>query len=308
MDRHSVNWRGYIPAITTPFSQDGALDVDATKRLHHWVYQNGVHGMIVLGTQGEWFSLSKAEKQTLLQITGEQLSGKLPLIAGCNAFTAGEAIDNIESAAANGFDGVLITPPPYVVPTDEEILAFYQDISAVSALPICVYNWPPGTNVDMSLSLLSSLAKLDKVVAIKNSTPDKEHFLNVLLALKDEVRIFGVPMNERGIALVRDHNADGTMGAGAILGRDQPDFFNAIWAGDYERAKLLGKRDEIIMGDLFKPDYTGRFGSAQATFKEALNQQGLPGGYTRRPILPLTPQGAQKVRETLAKLGKIAEQ
>lgn len=305
MDKHSVNWRGYIPAITTPFSQDGALDVAAVQQLHGWVYQNGVHGMIVLGTQGEWFSLTKAEKQTLLQVTGDQLGGKLPLIAGCNAFTASEAIDNIEAAAASGFDGVLITPPPYVVPTDEEILAFYQDISAESALPICVYNWPPGTNVDMSLPLLAELAKLDKVVAIKNSTPNKEHFLNVLLALKDQVRIFGVPMNEQGIALVREHDADGTMGAGAVLGSDQPDFFNAIWAGDVERAKQLGQRDETVMRDLFKPDYTGRFGSAQATFKEALNLQGLPGGYTRRPILPLTAQGSQKVRETLQKLGKI---
>lgn len=305
MDRHSVDWRGYIPAITTPFTKDGAFDEEATRQLHRWVYHNGMHGMIVLGTQGEWFSLTREEKRRLFQITGDQLSGKLTLIAGCHSFTAAEAVENIAMAADCGFDGALITPPPYVVPTEAEILAFYEDISDAAALPVCVYNWPPGTNVDMPLSLLSRIAKLDKVVAIKNSTPDREQFLEVFFALKDQVRIFGIPMNEQGISLVRDHDADGTMGAGAVLGRDHPDFFNAIWAGDIDRARLLGERDETIMRDWFKPDYTGKFGSAQATFKEALNQQGLPGGYPRRPILPLDKEGAQEVKKTLQKLGRI---
>lgn len=307
MDRDSVNWRGYIPAITTPFAKDGSFDEDATKRLHRWVYENGMHGIIILGTQGEWFSLSKQEKEQLFKITGNQLSGKITLIAGCNSFTAAEAIENIETAARHGFDGILLTPPPYVVPTEAEILAFYEEVSAASTLPICIYNWPPGTNVDMPLSLLSQLAELDKVVAIKNSTPDPGHFLDVFFTLKDRVRIFGVPMNELGITLVQHHNADGTMGAGAVLGNDHPDFFNAIWEGDIEKARLMGKRDQTYMRAWFKPDYTGKFGSAQAIFKEALNQQGLPGGYPRRPILPLNDEGIQQVRTTLIELGKIQE-
>ena len=307
MDRHSVNWRGYIPAVTTPFDQAGTFDEEATRQLHRWVYEKGMHGIIVLGTQGEWFSLSKAEKQRLFQITGEQLSGKLTLIAGCNSFTATEAIENIAAAADNGFDGVLLTPPPYIVPTEEEIFGFYAEVSQASSLPICVYNWPPGTNVDMSLPLLSRLADLEKVVAIKNSTPDPSHFLDVFFALKDKVRVFGVPMNEFGLTLVQYHQADGTMGAGAVLGSDHPNFFNAIWEGDIERARRMGKRDQTLMRAWFKPDYTGRFGSAQAIFKEALNQQGLPGGYPRRPILPLNDAGKQQVRATLVELGIIQE-
>ncbi len=305
MDRDSVNWRGYIPAITTPFTRDGTFDAEAAGRLHQWVYEQGMHGMIVLGTQGEWFSLSLQEKRELFRLAGGQLSGKMTLIAGCNAFTAGEAIEYMHMAAEYGFDGILLTPPPYVVPTETEILAYYTEVNEASTLPICVYNWPPGTNVDMPLSLLFRLAALDKVVAIKNSTPDLAHFLEVFFALKDHVRVFGLPMNELGIMLVQQHNADGTMGAGAVLGREHPDFFNAIWSGDIEKARLLGKRDQTYMRAWFKPDYTGRFGSAQAIFKEALNQQGLPGGYPRRPILPLDEDGIAKVRATLQELGKI---
>jgi dihydrodipicolinate synthase/N-acetylneuraminate lyase len=305
MDRDSINWRGYIPALTTPFAEDESLDEEGVKRLHAWVHSKGVHGFIVLGTQGEWFTQTTAEKRRVVELAGEQMHGKLTLISGCSAFRAGEALDNISCAADNGFDGVLLTPPPYILPTEREIYAFYREVNASSSLPICIYNWPPGTNVDMSLDLLSQLADLDKVVAVKNSTPDPAHFVSVLSALKDRVRVFGAPMNDAGISLVTDSGCDGTMGAGAVLGSDQPNFYNAIWEGDLERARQFGARDSRVMRDWFNADYTGRFGSAQAIFKEALNQQGLPGGVPRRPILPLNEQGVASIRATLLDLGVI---
>ncbi|MDG1907222.1 MAG: dihydrodipicolinate synthase family protein [Arenicella sp.] len=305
MDRDSIDWGGYIPALTTPFNEDESLDEAGLKRLHQWVHSNGVHGFIVLGTQGEWFNQTPAEKRRVMEIAGEQMHGKLTLISGCNAFRANEALENIACAADNGFDGILLTPPPYMMPTEREIYAFYEEVNAGSPLPICIYNWPPGTNVDMSMPLLSKLADLDKVVALKNSTPDPKHFVNVLTALKDRVRVFGAPMNDAGISLITEFGCDGTMGAGAVLGTDQPDFYNAIWAGDLDRARKLGARDSRLMSDWFNSDYTGRFGSAQAIFKEALNQQGLPGGIPRRPILPLEEPDVQAIRATLIDLGVI---
>lgn len=306
MDRNSVDWRGYIPALTTPFTANGAFDIEATRQLHRWVHDNGAHGFIVMGTQGEWFSMTTEEKHALMRVAGEQLAGKLTLIAGCNAYTAAEVLQNIEVARDAGMDGVLLTAPPYIMPTEEEIYRFYKEVSDNSALPICVYNWPPGTHVDLSLPLLSRLADLDKVVAIKNSTPNLRHFMDVFFTLKDKVRVFGIPMNDLGITLVQHHGADGTMGAGAVLGADQPGFFNAIWEGDIERARQLGQRDSTVMKDWFTADLTGRLGSAQAIFKEALNQLGRPGGYPRRPILPLDEAGTIMVRATLTKLGLLS--
>jgi dihydrodipicolinate synthase/N-acetylneuraminate lyase len=305
MDRNSVAWRGYIPALTTPFNKDESLDEEGIKLLHAWVYEQGVHGFIVLGTQGEWFNQTPAEKRRVMELTGAQMQGKLPIIAGCNAFRANEALDNISCAADNGFDGILLTPPPYMMPTEREIYAFYCEVSDGSPLPICVYNWPPGTNVDMSLTLLSKLADLDKVVAVKNSTPDPVHFKNVLKALKDRVRVFGAPMNDTGISLVTEHGCDGTMGAGAVLGSVQPDFYNAIWAGDLDRARELGARDARLMSDWFNPNLTGRFGAAQAILKAALTQRGLPGGIPRRPLLPLEEADVASIRNTLIELGVI---
>ena len=149
------------------------------------------------------------------------------------------------------------------------------------------------------------LAELDNVVAIKNSTGDRDHFLDVMRALNGSVRIFGIPMTAAGSELVLNNEADGTMGAGAVLGRTQPNFYNALWAGDRERGLEAANDDARIMSAWFNSDYTGRFGSAQAIFKAALNLQGLPGGFPRRPILPLSDEDTARVRGTLEELGRL---
>jgi dihydrodipicolinate synthase/N-acetylneuraminate lyase len=305
VDRNSVDWKGYIPAITTPFNKDRELDVRALGTLLEWLDGEGMHGIVVAGTTGEWFSLSTAERRLLFEITGKQLKGRLTLIGGCNAFTAVQVIANAEIAASCGFDGILVTPPPYTVPSNDEIFEFYRTVSAGVSLPICVYNWPPGTNVDMSCELLERLAGLERVVAIKNSTGNLDLFIRSFFALKDRVRIFGFGMDELGATLVQTHGGDGTMGAGAVLGRDQPDFYNHLWRGDLMQALRCGARDRKLMRDWFTENLVGRFGSAQAILKEALNARGLPGGYPRPPILELGAAGREQVHRTLRELGKI---
>src|SRR5262245_4208390 len=107
MDRHSVEWRGYIPAITTPFQRAGALDLKGLDRLLAWLLDEGMHGIIVGGTQGEWFSISPPERKQLMQAVGRKLGGKMPLIAGCSGYSTDEVAANARLAAEHGFDGIL---------------------------------------------------------------------------------------------------------------------------------------------------------------------------------------------------------
>lgn len=304
MDRHSVDWRGYLPAMTTPFDRSGALDEEALGRLVEWLVGQGMHGLVLAGTSGEWFSLSLEEKERLFRTTAKHAAGRVPLIAGCTAFTPREVLETAHVAHRAGMDGILVTPPPYVVPSEAEIVAFYAAISAGSPLPICVYNWPPGTNVDLPLPVLGQLARLEKVVAIKNSTSNLAHFCESFFALKHLVRFFGVVTDELGLSLVQHHDLDGMMGAGGVLGRDHPGVFDAVWCGDLPTARNLLAGERRTIREWFKPDLTGRFGSAQAILKEALNAQGLPGGHVRPPILPVSSEGALAIRRTLRDLGK----
>ncbi len=306
MNRDSVDWKGYIPAITTPFTEDGDFDPDGFGELVEWLVAEGMHGIAVAGTTGEWFALTARERKELFRLAGEQIDGRITVLGGCSSYTPAETIEYAHAARAAGLDGILLTPPPYVVPGPREVVAFYESVSAAVDIPICVYNWPRGTNVDLSVDTLRRLAEVRNIVAIKNSTGDLGRFLDGFFALKEEVRYFGVPMNELGITLLRHHGADGTIGAGAVLGSDHPRFFDHVWAGDLDAARRCGARDRVLFEDWINADYSTRFGSPQAIMKAALNLRGLPGGYPRPPLLPLTEDEIERVRTTLAQLDLVA--
>ena len=304
--RSRVDWQGYIPAITTPFAPDQALDETGLGALLEWLQAEGMHGLVLGGTTGEWTSMSPAERARLFELSAAQLGGKLPLIGGCSGFTAHDAIAMADKAAEVGLDGVLITPPPYIRPNDDEIFGFYSAIAAACKLPICVYNWPPGTGIDMPLALLERLAGIDGVVAIKQSTGSFARFADTFFALKDQVRVFGFPMDELGLSLLRLHGGDGTMGAGGVLGRVQPGFYDNLWAGDVDAARECGRKDRVLMEEWYTPELVGRFGSGPAILKAALDVQGVPGGTVRPPLRDVSAQDREMIATTLRKLNIIA--
>ncbi|WP_156840961.1 dihydrodipicolinate synthase family protein [Novosphingobium aquimarinum] len=303
--RNRVEWRGYLPAITTPFNDARELDLAALGRLLEWLEAEGMHGLVIAGTTGEWSSLSAEERRSVFKAAGDQLAGKLPLIAGCTAFTPGEVIGFAQSAGESGFEGILVTPPPYIRPGPDEIVDFYTAVSNESPLPICVYNWPPGTGIDMPPELLGRLAEIENVVAVKQSTSDLRRFTDTFFALNDKVRVFGHAMDEHGLALLQARGGDGTMGAGGVLGRIQPDFYNNLWAGDIEAARACGRKDRMILDEWYTPELTGRFGSGPAVLKAALNLMGLPGGYVRAPLRDVAEESLGEIRKTLVAAGRM---
>lgn len=303
MNRDSVDWYGYIPAITTPFTRDGALDFEGFEKQMGWLAKERMQGVILAGTTGEWFSLSEGERAELFSQGSQNAPDGMIVLGGCNAFTAAEAIRHAHAAENAGLDGILLTPPPYIVPTRAEIVAFYQEVSDATSMPICIYNWPRGCSVDLDIDLLAELAKIENVVAIKNSTGDMSRFVGGLYELSDRVRYFGVPTNAFGADMISLGRGDGLMGSGAPLGASHSDFWRALAAGDRDRALELGARDRVVMERWFTPDYGAQFGNAQAIMKTALRLQGVPAGYVRRPLLELTHEDVNVVRSTLEGLG-----
>jgi dihydrodipicolinate synthase/N-acetylneuraminate lyase len=303
--RDRVAWQGYLPAIVTPFDDDLQLDLAALGTHLEWLVGEGMHGLVVAGTTGEWTSLSAAERKQLFSAVGAQLSGRLPIIAGCTTFTAATTIELAEHAKASGFDGILVTPPPYLRPNADEIVAFYQAVSDGSSLPICVYNWPPGTGIDMPLELLRRLADIENVVAIKQSTSNLASFVDTVFALAEQVRVFGFSMDEHGLTMLQARGGDGTMGAGGVLGRDHPDFYNKLWAGDIEGARACGANDRVLMKEWYTPELVGRFGSGPAILKAGFAARGVPAGRVRPPLIDVDAAGRKSIAETLRALGKI---
>jgi len=299
MDRNSIDWKGYIPAISTPFLANGDIDFEGWGKLLNWLVDEGMHGLVINGTTGEWFSQSFEEQRQLFEEAARHVNGRIPIIAGCTAYTAKLVVENAKLAREAGLSGILVAPPPYSVPTSDELIEYYQYISDHVDMPMCVYNWPRGTNVDMTAETVVRLSRIDHVVAIKNSTGNFDNFVETFFAVKDDIRYFGFPMNEQGVKLILEHGGDGTMGAGAVLGKDHPNFYNYLWQGDVETALKYGKRDQFLFRSWFNQDFSAKYGSPQAIVKAALNLRGLPGGYTRAPILPLSEAQIEEVRKVL---------
>jgi dihydrodipicolinate synthase/N-acetylneuraminate lyase len=307
MNRHDVDWKGFWPASPTPFTLDGALDESAYAQLMRLYGDQGMHGVVANGTTGEWFSQSENERRRVAEIAVEEMGHRATVVIGCSAFTPTEVIALARHAHEIGANGVMVTPPPYVCPTEDEIVAFYRTISDAIDLPILVYNWHRGTNVEIRRPLAERLAQIDNVVALKDSTTNRGQFIETLQAVIGELRVFGGFVSRVGLALLREIGGDGSIDGGALPGEAGPRFFEHVWRDELTGARECAATYTAVMGRLIRPDWSGVYGSPQAQLKAAMNILGQPGGYPRPPLLRL--EGERElagIREVLETTGVMA--
>jgi 1-pyrroline-4-hydroxy-2-carboxylate deaminase len=308
MDRDSVDWKGYWIAAPTPFTVTGALDEDALCAMLRLYHGHGAHGVLVNGTTGEWFAQTDGERRRVAEIAVEELGGKIPVVIGCTTFTPSQTIALGRHAREIGADGMLSTPPPYAAPTPREIVAFFSAISDSVDLPIMVYNWARGVAVEITWETALELARIDRVVAIKDSTTHTAQALATLEKVGDRVRVFGGFINRLGLSVLRGLGGDGNIDGGGLGAKFAVAFYEAFWRGDFAAAQQAAGDYGALMTRLIRPDWSGAFGSPQSQIKACMNMLGQPGGYVRPPLLPI--DGAQELealRRILADAGLFAE-
>ncbi len=290
MNRYDVSWAGYWPAAPTPFLPDGSLDEPGLAELMRLYVSNGVHGVLINGSTGEWFAQSSAERRRVAEVAVEAIAGAVPVVIGVTSYTAAEAVELAHHAASIGADGVLATPPPYVHPSAEEIVAFYDTVSSATTLPFMVYNWPRGVAVDLAAipGLMSRLADLENVVAIKDSTGDWNAMVATVEAVAERVRVFGSLSHRKGMALMLRLGGDGAIDGGGVAAPSGVPYYEAIAADDADLARYWVDKYQAISGRLIAPDYAGRFASPISQLKAAMNLLDQPAGPVREPLLPVT--------------------
>lgn len=289
MDRSDVTWSGYWPAAPTPFDAEGRLDEDALRSLVELYVSEGVHGILLNGSTGEWFSQSVAERRRVAEVGVQAAAGRVPVVVGVSAFTAAEAAALSQHAYEVGADGALATPPPYVHPDDAEVVAFYRRVGEATPLPFMAYNWPRGVVVDMAVrpGLMSRVADLPQVVAVKDSTGDWGAMAQTFETVADRVRVFGSLVHRRGLALIGGLGGDGAIDGGGIGARYAVPFFEAARAGDLVAARSWADAYQRLSAGMVRRDYSGRFASPISQLKAAMAMLGQPGGHLREPLLPV---------------------
>jgi dihydrodipicolinate synthase/N-acetylneuraminate lyase len=309
MNRDDVTWRGYWPACPTPFAEDGSYDPDTHRALLEWYVGEGMHGVFINGTTGEWFSQTPEERRGVAETAIDAVAGRIPVVIGCTSLTAGDAVELGRHAMGAGADGIGSTPPPYSKTFPDETVRYYQDISDGVDAPLMVYNWPHGTSVDIGPDLAQRIAAVDNVVAIKDSTPNQKQFFDTTERVLGEVRVFGPFMSVSGLEFLLEHGGDGFIGGGSLWGAADAEFWEAVWRGDAETAREHARRTDELFPKLWLPGgWGGQFGAYQSQLKALMRMLGQPSGEVRPPRLPVTdPDSLRRMREILVEAGLLRE-
>lgn len=291
MDRSDVQWRGYYAALPTPFTESGELDLESLQQATELFIEQGAHGLLVNGSTGEWTAQTHSERKAVTESVIAAAGGRVPVLVSATSAELGVSVDLIRHAAAAGADSVLLTPPPGARLTDSELDWYYRKAFGETELPCWLYNFPQESNSSLSIPLIERLAAIENVVAIKQSTPDDREFYATIRAVGDELVVFGHMLSRIGLALIHSgQGGDGHFGSGMPLGAQMPQFFEHAWRGELAEASAIADRFDALMGAIRQGSdgYNWRFGGMQAALKAVMNLQGQPGGYPRKPKLPIT--------------------
>jgi 1-pyrroline-4-hydroxy-2-carboxylate deaminase len=231
-------WAGVLPAATTQFDANLEVDLEATRRIQAALLRDGVHGLVLMGTVGEGNSLTAEEKRAVLAGALEVADGKAPVIVGVSEFTTATAVRFVRDAERLGASGFMALPAMVYVPTARELECHFRAIAEATALPVMLYNNPPAYRVSIDLDVLSRLADVRNIVAIKESSPDPRRFTDLLNAFGDRFTLF---------AGLDDIAFEGlTLGAkGWVSGltnafpAESLALYQAIRAGDLDRARRI---------------------------------------------------------------------
>jgi 4-hydroxy-tetrahydrodipicolinate synthase len=291
MNRDDVQWRGYFSALPTPFTQQGSLDVTAVQETTELFIGQGVHGLLVNGSTGEWTAQTVDERRHVAELVITAARGRVPVLVSATSPDLATSIALIRHAESAGADSVLLTPPPGARLTDAELDRHYRTAFGETGLASWLYNFPQESNSNLSIPLIAKLAEIDNVVAIKQSTPDDREFYATIRAVGDRLVVFGHMLSRVGLALIHSgQGGDGHFGSGMPLGAEMPRFFEHAWRGEIDEAGRIADLYAQLMSALRSggDDYNWRYGGMQAALKAVMNLQGQPGGYPREPKLPIT--------------------
>ena len=290
-------FKGSYTVMVTPFKADGSLDETTLRKFVDWQIEQGTHGLIPLGSTGEFLSQTAEERRRVAAIVVEQASKRVPVIVGTAAEWTQEAVAFSREAQEVGADGVMIVPPYYSSPTPDELFEHYRTIGEALSIPIMVYNNPFTSNVDLKADLVARLSEIDNVRYIKESSGDPHRTTRILDACGDRMTVFAGYHPWEGFRI-------GAKGYVSVFANIAPALSRALYeetvnSTDIEPGwavyrKVLPLMDAIA-GDL----YVG------AT-KAAMGLIGMPVGNPRPPRLPLPEPLLPNLRTVLANLGLLA--
>jgi len=289
-------FKGSFPALVTPFT-NGAVDWDTLKKLVEWHIEQGSNGIVPVGTTGESPTLSHEEHNRVIEEVVKAAAGRVPVIAGAGSNATAEGIELIRHAEAAGADAALVVTPYYNKPTQRGMVAHFTAMHDASSLPIIIYNIPGRSVVDMSPETMGELAKLPRVIGVKDATGDLSRVAKQRLTCgPDFVQLSGEDATALGF------NAMGGVGCISVTANVAPklcaEMQAATLAGDYVTAmEYQDKLMPLHIAIFLEPGVAGA--------KYAMSKLGLCAAEVRLPLTELGDATKARIDAAMAHAGLI---
>ena len=287
---------GSLPALVTPF-RNGEVDEKALRKLVDWHIAEGSHGLVPVGTTGESPTLSHAEHMSVIEIVVEQAAGRVPVIAGAGSNNTAEAVRFMQHAARVGADAALVVTPYYNKPTQAGLIAHFTACHDCCELPIIIYNIPGRSAVDMSPETMGELAKLPRIIGVKDATADLTRVCRQRITCgPDFIQLSGEDPTAHGF------NAQGGTGCISVTANVAPRLCSqlqeACLKGDYAEALRIQDRLMPLHQAIFaEPGVAGA--------KYGLSVLGHIENELRLPVMPVTEATGARIRAAMVHAGLI---
>lgn len=290
-------FRGSLPALVTPFD-NGKVDEKALKHLVEWHIEQGSHGIVPVGTTGESPTLSHEEHEHIIDLVVKTAAGRVPVIAGAGSNNTNEAIRFVQFAEKVGAEAALVVTPYYNKPTQRGLLQHYIALHDASNIPIVIYNIPPRSVIDMTPDTMGELAKLPRIVGVKDATGDIGRVsVQRQTCGKDFIQLSGEDATALG------YNAHGGVGCISVTANVAPklcsEFQEATLNGDFARALELQDRLMPLHNAIFiEPGVVGA--------KYALSLLDKCSPEVRCPITEALPETKDKIKDAMKIAGILS--
>jgi len=278
-----------LTAMVTPFKQDGSIDFAGVERLAHHLVDNGHDGIVVNGTTGEAPTTTDEEKDEIIKVVIAAVGDRATIVAGAGNNETAHSVELAKRHAKAGAHALMVVTPYYNRPPQAGVEAHFKAIADATDLNVLMYDIPARTGTPLETETIVRLAEHPRIVALKDAKGD-------IGATSWVIRRTGLPvysgddMNNLPLLSV------GAVGfisvCGHVIGKQLKEMIDAWFSGQREKATAIHQS--------LLPVYTGTFRTQGAILtKASLNLLGLPGGFTRLPLVDATPDQIEILRNDL---------
>jgi len=283
----SGQFEGIHVALVTPMTADQEVDHETLGSMIEYLIGQGIHGIIPLGSTGEYYALSPEERRDVVAETIQAVGGRAKVLVGTNAGSTRDVVAYARQAEKLGADGILLAAPYYSLPTPAELIEHVCSVDGAVGIPIMLYNYPGRTGVDMTPEVVQRLAELDNVRYIKESTGDLSRIGEIIRRCGTKMLVF-CGCDTLAIEAF-DAGAIGWVGGVVnVIPRLHVELYNMAAEAAGKGAKLKDNPEAVALFERMRPllELMENGGKYTQFVKAGCGLMGHPVGPPRQPLLP----------------------